>query len=112
VGKEAATVARWSEHGGAPGGGVLVGSAMATCSLSPDDGDERAGQHTARSAPGRKLKRRVKRGSWLVHATQYIYFHCEGSNLQTAKEYYASTIQLTGGKNSRALFGVCIVRPY
>jgi ER membrane protein complex subunit 2 len=32
-------------------------------------------------------------------------------NLQTAKKYYASTIQLTGGKNTRALFGVCLVRP-
>lgn len=29
-------------------------------------------------------------------------------NLQTAKKYYASTIQLTGGKNTRALFGVCL----
>ncbi|CAN6286186.1 unnamed protein product, partial [Urochloa humidicola] len=29
-------------------------------------------------------------------------------NLQTAKRYYASTIQLTGGKNTRALFGVCL----
>jgi ER membrane protein complex subunit 2 len=33
-------------------------------------------------------------------------------NLQTAKKYYASTIQLTGGKNTRALFGVCLVRRY
>jgi len=33
-------------------------------------------------------------------------------NLQTAKKYYASTIQLTGGKNTRALFGVCLVRLY
>uniref|UniRef100_A0A3B6PFQ6 ER membrane protein complex subunit 2 n=2 Tax=Triticum TaxID=4564 RepID=A0A3B6PFQ6_WHEAT len=29
-------------------------------------------------------------------------------NLQTAKKYYASTVQLTGGKNTRALFGVCL----
>jgi len=29
-------------------------------------------------------------------------------NLQTAKKYYALTIQLTGGKNTRALFGVCL----
>ncbi|WVZ61256.1 hypothetical protein U9M48_011160 [Paspalum notatum var. saurae] len=29
-------------------------------------------------------------------------------NLQTAKKYYASAIQLTGGKNTRALFGVCL----
>ncbi|XP_027350887.1 ER membrane protein complex subunit 2 isoform X3 [Abrus precatorius] len=29
-------------------------------------------------------------------------------NLQTAKKYYASTIDLTGGKNTRALFGLCL----
>ncbi|MQL98357.1 hypothetical protein Taro_031063, partial [Colocasia esculenta] len=29
-------------------------------------------------------------------------------NLQTAKKYYASTIDLTGGRNTRALFGVCM----
>ncbi|ONK80223.1 uncharacterized protein A4U43_C01F15280 [Asparagus officinalis] len=29
-------------------------------------------------------------------------------NLQTAKMYYASTINLTGGKNTRALYGVCL----
>ncbi|XP_059312220.1 uncharacterized protein LOC132063607 [Lycium ferocissimum] len=29
-------------------------------------------------------------------------------NLQTAKKYYASTIDLTGGKSTRALFGVCL----
>ncbi|KMZ57720.1 Tetratricopeptide repeat protein [Zostera marina] len=29
-------------------------------------------------------------------------------NLQTAKKYYASTIDLTGGKNTRALFGICM----
>lgn len=29
-------------------------------------------------------------------------------NLQTAKKYYTSTIDLTGGKNTRALFGVCL----
>ncbi|KAE9593626.1 hypothetical protein Lal_00036335 [Lupinus albus] len=29
-------------------------------------------------------------------------------NLQTAKKYYSSTIDLTGGKNTRALFGVCL----
>ncbi|KAG8058005.1 hypothetical protein GUJ93_ZPchr0002g25151 [Zizania palustris] len=29
-------------------------------------------------------------------------------NLQTARKYYASTIKLTGGKNTRALFGVCL----
>ncbi|CAL9145887.1 uncharacterized protein LOC135628169 [Musa acuminata AAA Group] len=28
-------------------------------------------------------------------------------NLQTAKKYYASTVALTGGKNTRALYGVC-----
>jgi hypothetical protein len=30
-------------------------------------------------------------------------------NVQTAKKYYASTIELTGGKNTRALFGICLV---
>lgn len=30
-------------------------------------------------------------------------------NLQTAKKYYASTIDLTGGKSTRALFGICLV---
>ncbi|KAE8684180.1 protein tesmin/TSO1-like CXC 2-like [Hibiscus syriacus] len=29
-------------------------------------------------------------------------------NLQTAQKYYASTIDLTGGKNTRALFGICL----
>ncbi|XP_030520768.1 ER membrane protein complex subunit 2 [Rhodamnia argentea] len=29
-------------------------------------------------------------------------------NLQAAKKYYASAINLTGGKNQRALFGVCL----
>ncbi|KAJ3693995.1 hypothetical protein LUZ60_009475 [Juncus effusus] len=29
-------------------------------------------------------------------------------NIQTAKKYYASAIQLTGGKNTRALYGVCL----
>ncbi|CAL9071222.1 unnamed protein product [Musa textilis] len=29
-------------------------------------------------------------------------------NLQTAKKYYASTIALTGGKNTRALYGICL----
>ncbi|XP_020080578.1 ER membrane protein complex subunit 2-like [Ananas comosus] len=29
-------------------------------------------------------------------------------NLQTAKKYYALTIELTGGKNTRALYGVCL----
>jgi hypothetical protein len=31
-------------------------------------------------------------------------------NLLTAKKYYSSTIDLTGGKNTRALFGICLVR--
>ncbi|KAG8649730.1 ER membrane protein complex subunit 2 isoform X1 [Manihot esculenta] len=30
-------------------------------------------------------------------------------NLQAAKKYYSSTIELTGGKNTRALFGICLV---
>ncbi|ERN01558.1 hypothetical protein AMTRI_Chr03g55220 [Amborella trichopoda] len=29
-------------------------------------------------------------------------------NLNTAKKYYASTIELSGGKNTRALFGICL----
>uniref|UniRef100_A0A5B7A3K1 ER membrane protein complex subunit 2 n=1 Tax=Davidia involucrata TaxID=16924 RepID=A0A5B7A3K1_DAVIN len=29
-------------------------------------------------------------------------------NLQTAKKYFASTIDLTGGKNTRALLGICL----
>ncbi|WCJ26228.1 Protein prenylyltransferase superfamily protein [Euphorbia peplus] len=29
-------------------------------------------------------------------------------NLQAAKKYYSSTIDLTGGKNTRALFGICL----
>ncbi|KDP23644.1 hypothetical protein JCGZ_23477 [Jatropha curcas] len=29
-------------------------------------------------------------------------------NLQAAKKYYASTIELTGGKNTRALLGICL----
>ncbi|KAJ8497376.1 hypothetical protein OPV22_007928 [Ensete ventricosum] len=29
-------------------------------------------------------------------------------NLQTAKNYYASTIALSGGKNTRALYGICL----
>ncbi|KAJ7522219.1 hypothetical protein O6H91_18G002000 [Diphasiastrum complanatum] len=29
-------------------------------------------------------------------------------NLRTAKKYYASTIELSGGKNLRALYGVCL----
>ncbi|PIA45024.1 hypothetical protein AQUCO_01700524v1 [Aquilegia coerulea] len=31
-------------------------------------------------------------------------------NLQIAKKYYAATIDLTGGKNTRALYGICLVR--
>ncbi|URD72282.1 Tetratricopeptide repeat protein [Musa troglodytarum] len=30
-------------------------------------------------------------------------------NLQTAKKYYASTIALTGGKNTRALYGISLI---
>lgn len=29
-------------------------------------------------------------------------------NLQTAKKYYASTIDLTAGRNTRALYGICL----
>ncbi|CAN1245518.1 ER membrane protein complex subunit 2-A [Linum grandiflorum] len=30
-------------------------------------------------------------------------------NIQNAKKYYSSTVDLTGGKNNRALFGICLV---
>ncbi|CAN1132350.1 ER membrane protein complex subunit 2 [Linum perenne] len=29
-------------------------------------------------------------------------------NIQNAKKYYSSTVDLTGGKNNRALFGICL----
>lgn len=29
-------------------------------------------------------------------------------NIQLAKKYYASTVDLTGGKNTKALFGICL----
>ncbi|PKI67967.1 hypothetical protein CRG98_011563 [Punica granatum] len=46
----------------------------------------------------------------LYHLTYADVLYTIGGqeNLQTAKKYYASTIQLTGGKNRRALFGVCL----
>uniref|UniRef100_A0A7N0U7Z5 ER membrane protein complex subunit 2 n=1 Tax=Kalanchoe fedtschenkoi TaxID=63787 RepID=A0A7N0U7Z5_KALFE len=31
-------------------------------------------------------------------------------NIQAAKKYYASTIDLTGGKNTRAIYGICLCR--
>jgi hypothetical protein len=31
-------------------------------------------------------------------------------NIQTAKKYYAAAIQLTEGKNTRALYGICLVQ--
>lgn len=45
---------------------------------------------------------------WLNKQVLYTLGGLE--NLQTAKKYYASTIDLTGGKNTRALFGICLVR--
>ncbi|KAL3516260.1 hypothetical protein ACH5RR_023162 [Cinchona calisaya] len=46
----------------------------------------------------------------LYHLTYADVLYTLGGleNLQTAKKYYASTIDLTGGKNSRALFGICL----
>jgi tetratricopeptide (TPR) repeat protein len=37
-----------------------------------------------------------------------LYTMGGSENLHAAKKYYAFTIELTGGKNSRALFGVCL----
>ncbi|GMI88808.1 hypothetical protein like AT3G04830 [Hibiscus trionum] len=37
-----------------------------------------------------------------------LYTLGELENLQIAKKYYASTIDLTGGKNTRALLGICL----
>ncbi|KAM3290422.1 hypothetical protein P3S67_018711 [Capsicum chacoense] len=45
-------------------------------------------------------------GSMLFHLVLYTLGGLE--NLQTAKKYYASTVDLTGGKCSRALFGICL----
>ncbi|KAK1287871.1 hypothetical protein QJS10_CPB19g00889 [Acorus calamus] len=39
---------------------------------------------------------------------QVLYTMGGLENLQTAKKYYASAIDLTGGKNMRALYGVCL----
>ncbi|KAK8633755.1 hypothetical protein V6N13_014593 [Hibiscus sabdariffa] len=46
----------------------------------------------------------------LYHLTYADVLYTLGGleNLQTAKKYYASTIDLTGGKNTRALFGICL----
>ncbi|KAK4751234.1 hypothetical protein SAY87_004716 [Trapa incisa] len=46
----------------------------------------------------------------LYHLTYADVLYTIGGleNLQMAKKYYASTIKLTGGKNQRALFGVCL----
>ncbi|KAK4768272.1 hypothetical protein SAY87_003413 [Trapa incisa] len=46
----------------------------------------------------------------LYHLTYADVLYTIGGleNLQMAKKYYASTINLTGGKNRRALFGVCL----
>nr|KJB44994.1 hypothetical protein B456_007G284100 [Gossypium raimondii] len=46
----------------------------------------------------------------LYHLTYADVLYTLGGleNLQTAKKYYASTIDLTGGKNTRALLGICL----
>lgn len=49
----------------------------------------------------------------LLSLAQQVLYTLGGlENLQTAKKYYASTIDLTGGKNTRALFGICLVRSH
>lgn len=40
---------------------------------------------------------------------QLLYTMGGIDNLRTARKYYASTIELSGGKNMRALYGVCLV---
>lgn len=44
-----------------------------------------------------------------ISLIQVLYTLGGLENLQTAKKYYASTIDLTGGKNTKALFGICLV---
>ncbi|MCE2055387.1 hypothetical protein HAX54_042505 [Datura stramonium] len=41
--------------------------------------------------------------------TEVIYTLGGLENLQTARKYYASTIDLTGGRSTRALFGICLL---
>ncbi|KAF3796063.1 ER membrane protein complex subunit 2-A [Nymphaea thermarum] len=43
-----------------------------------------------------------------LYKLQVLYTLGGLENLITAKKYYASTIDLTGGKNTRALFGICL----
>lgn len=50
--------------------------------------------------------------TFLSLAQQVLYTVGGLENFQTAKKYYASTIDLTGGKNTKALFGICLVRSY
>lgn len=45
----------------------------------------------------------------LCSGVQVLYTIGGLENLKMAKKYYASTVNLTGGKNRRALFGVCLV---
>lgn len=40
---------------------------------------------------------------------QVLYTLGGVENILLAKKYYASTIDLTGGKNTKALFGICLV---
>ncbi|KAG1359351.1 putative ER membrane protein complex subunit 2-A [Cocos nucifera] len=43
-----------------------------------------------------------------AHILKVLYTMGGLENLQAAKKYYAATINLTGGKNARALYGVCL----
>lgn len=42
---------------------------------------------------------------------QVLYTMGGLENLIAARKYYAATIDLTGGKSTRALLGICLVRP-
>ncbi|GFP83336.1 hypothetical protein PHJA_000477000 [Phtheirospermum japonicum] len=43
-----------------------------------------------------------------LNRCQVLYTLGGLENLYAAKKYYAATIDLTGGKNVRALFGICL----
>lgn len=47
--------------------------------------------------------------SFDVSDEQVLYTLGGVENIQLAKKYYASTVDLTGGKNTKALFGICLV---
>ncbi|MCD7456379.1 hypothetical protein HAX54_031459 [Datura stramonium] len=46
---------------------------------------------------------------FIFNSEQVIYTLGGLENLQTARKYYASTIDLTGGRSTRALFGICLL---